>query len=330
MALTALSQADLLALFRRLTGATYSGPMVGQPVEAAIQGVAAEMARASSAAVTTLDVEGHILTASIGALATGSVTFTRSLTGSTATILAGTSLATPDGLLYVTTADASFGALSATASAAARAVYPSYQSNVPAARVTVLKAMLTPAGQVNGTVLGTVTVSNAAAFTGGKSPVLELHARNRGIFKQTTETEAEFRDRIRRILETQTIPNVLAAGNRALAPGGKQGALDEAFDLGPTNLSQTQAFCLDADFFDFQLHDEYLLNGETRGAFFFRVPLFTSTVPAGFVDGAYFFDTAGLDQQDAFVRGLYAACIRAVEFVKAAGVHAVFLVDPNL
>lgn len=326
---TPLTQADALALFRRVVPSNYSGPMVDQPGEAPVQGVSAEMARASSSAIESLGTQGHITTASIGAFATGSVTFTRSSTPTLATINSGTTISTAEGLVFVTTADAGFAIGIATSTVAARCKLATFAGNVSIGVIRTVVKVLVPPTQPT-LALGTVTVDNAAAFSDGKSVVLELHALNRGLYPQSTEAESELRDRIRTIVEQITVPNVLLVANRAMAPSGKLCEMDEPFDIG--GAAKFQLMFLDSDFLDLQTHDEVLTSGgEAAGCFYIRVPLIPTTIADGFLDGGMFYDVVqGFDQEDLFIRGLYAAVIRAVESVKAAGVHVVFIPDPTL
>jgi hypothetical protein len=235
----------------------------------------------------------------------------------------------------VTTADAVFGIGVGAVTVGVAAAEASFAANVRAEEIDRVVNLLTPDGQDNTVALGDVTVTNAAATTGGKSPVLVLHARNRGLSPQANESEDEFRARIRRLMDTVTFPNVQDAGNRALRPGGKQGFISEPFELfGPDGPQPT---LLDSDYLDdfpgsVVYHQELMLgDGQTRGSFFFHVPLFPTSIPEAFFDGAGFFDSVMFfDHEDLVVRGLYSALIRAVESTKAAGVNVVFLVDSSL
>jgi hypothetical protein len=175
------------------------------------------------------------------ALATGFVTFERTTNGEALIVLAGSTVRTTDGRVYVTTEDAEFGELDYTASptnVAVVAIAAGFDYNREG-EVTTARGEVLP-GDVN-TIVSLlqspaytdpyVTVKNTLPITGGVCASLDVLGYDKGITRNPGEPDVSYRLRIRSLPDTVT-PNAIRRQLAAyLDPYGIEWYYVEPWDL---------------------------------------------------------------------------------------------------
>lgn len=291
-----LSQDDLLAAVGRAIPDSYLEPLrdVGPGYEI-YQASAAVGARCSQA-VARFDADVHILTSQGGRLATVPVTFFRSSAAAGAgTMLAGTIVrASAGGQIFRTIADAVFGAPDLESSTTAIAIGFGYEWNIRGPFVNARGG--SSAGELDTIDLPlqdpifwdpTIRVRNDADATGGRPKTLDVLGGERGLPRQTSETDTSYRVRVR------TLPDTVspAAIRRQLTnyfrrfPGLFWRVIEtwqheyqecyDAPDLGPTATENFNAnlFCYDDPRPRSPISNRYLGENDYLGAFIVEVAM---------------------------------------------------------
>lgn len=207
------SQQDILDLFGRILPEHYLAPLQNPgPGYEYLQGVAEMIARVSEA-IQHVGTGNYVLSATGGSYATATVEFYRATAIYGAiTVLAGTRVRTSQGYVYITQADAVFGAGDLGPHAVqVRALQKSWLYNtpgpftrpngevIPGAINRISSPLMQPAfGDP------TMQVRQATAATGGVAAMLDALGQDKGIARQPGETDEQYRPRIVFLPETVT------------------------------------------------------------------------------------------------------------------------------
>lgn len=237
-----ISQADLLAMLERILPESYLEPMRTASSGYELLQSFAKMLERCSLAVQRLACGSYILTATGGASATVTVSFTRpSAAGGAVTVKAGTVVtASRSGRDFMTLHDAVFGALDlGPVAVPARAVVHAYEWNVPG-QVTAADGALLPGDidTVKNWILepsygdATILVTNLAAASGGIADMLDQLGADRGIDRAPSESDATYRARVRKLPATVTPTAIKQTLDAIFAPYGLTTTFIETWQVG--------------------------------------------------------------------------------------------------
>lgn len=226
-ALPQFSQQDFLDLFDRLLPDHYLVPLKDTgPGYEYLQAVAAVAARISEA-VQHIGTGNYILSATGGAKATATVEFYRPTFNAGAfTVDAGTVVGTSLGYRFVTTAPVSFGATDyGPHQVQVEAEVASWEWNQSGPITTAAGAVV--AGEIDRIEVPLTTpafadpsvqVRQVTSATGGISPMLDALGIDRGVARQSGESDRSYRTRIYYLADTVTPGAIQRASDRTLLP----------------------------------------------------------------------------------------------------------------
>lgn len=226
-ALPEFSQQDFLDLFDRLLPDHYLAPLKAPgPGYEYLQAIAAVAARVSES-VQHIGTGNYILSATGGQKAAATVEFYRpSFNAGAFTVDAGTVVGTEQGYRYVTKATVSFGATDyGPHQVEVEAVVASWEWNQSGPVTTASGAVI--AGEIDRIVVPLTTpafadpsvqVRQVTAATGGRSAMLDALGADRGIYRQSGESDRAYRVRIYYLADTVTPAAIQRASDRTLLP----------------------------------------------------------------------------------------------------------------
>ena len=238
-----LTQQDFLDMFDRLFPVEYLGPMKAKAGDGYefFQALAKVGARLSTA-VVNLEAAGCLLVAQPAGVATVTVNICRdapSVGGITVTVKAGTQLkCSGNGQRFVLAQDVVLAPTSTGAfPASANAVAPGYEYNVKG-------AITTPRGDLLAGEIDTITrlvedppfgdttiyVTQPSDATGGVPGALEQQGADRGLTIQPGETAAQYRYRVRQLVDTVSPGAITRAVTQYCAPKKCAFQVMETFD----------------------------------------------------------------------------------------------------
>lgn len=318
---TALTQANLLELARRITPEFYHATLEnaansGWEIH---EGHAVAFARVSDAVANT-QAGLYILQAWGAARATGAARFTRtSGVAGAVTIRAGTRLAAPGARYYVTQADVVF-ADAADLGPHDVAIFAERSGvgyNAPAGTVETITEYAAGSDED-----ATVAVTNTAALSGGRDATLDALGWDRGVIRRAGEGDESYRDRIRSLPDIVTPAAVQRLLDRYGVRWGLPFLWSEAIDLAE---SWDDGLAWD-DPTELPLLDVVT----HRGALAVLVPDVGEVYDAAnaFDDGATWDDGAAYDDWDAAKAAIAAGLLDALDRITAAGI-AVIVVQPS-
>lgn len=216
-ALTPFSQQDILDLFDRILPQHYLAPLKDPgPGYEYLQGVAKLTARVSEA-IAHIGTGNYVLTATGGSFATATVEFFRTTAiYGPITVLAGTRVRTEEGFVYITQANAVFGAGDLGPHAVTvRSLQKSWLYNI-AGPFTRPNGEVVPGAinKISAPLMNppfgdpTMQVRQTTNATGGMAAMLDALGQDKGIARQPGETDDQYRPRIVFLPQTVT-PNAL-------------------------------------------------------------------------------------------------------------------------
>lgn len=233
-------KAYFLSLFDRIFPQEYLYPMKQSPeggyeIFEAIAEVGARlslMAQRNECGLVIVYSDG-------GSFAEVEVAFTRPApTNGPVTIKAGTLLTTSSGGRQFSTLEDVVFVFHGTITTRARAIAKGYEYNVRGPRtgaggevlpgeIDTIEAMIQDPPFAD----QSITVAQVADATGGSSAWLDGHGTNRGIRRETNETDDLYRLRVRTVPDTVTPGAVMRAASRILDPYGIRWEFVETFDI---------------------------------------------------------------------------------------------------
>lgn len=235
----ALTAAELLELFHRITARAYWRPLktaadkgLGGGYEL-YQALAAMWARISTATVRA-DLDYRLDTAPGGELALVDLTFTRDTAGPALEVGPGTVCETENGKRYVVLRGESLSWVDAETGTkgplTAASLVESYQANVPEDTITRV-ALVNPGGQ-DPAAYAALTCAHAAPSVGGIPEMLGAVVRNRGLNRRTGKDDETLRARAKALADIITPAATRRLLDAILLPLGITGRIVEGIDIG--------------------------------------------------------------------------------------------------